>query len=211
MTLNTMIKAGLGGTFATLTMASLAIPATATTITFENLNINFFTGSQTEGDFTYEVVSGNFVAITSIIGNPASSLSPGFPVFPSPGDTIEFFLTDGGLFTFDSFDFASLIPSTSSTVNFFGEVNSVDTESLLGINSGSTTFQTQDPGFASAIDRLRIEVVSGGSASLLLDNLELTPAATESVPEPSVTVGLLGLVGGLAVRSLSKKRNSGVK
>ncbi|MGB5770868.1 MAG: hypothetical protein WBM32_13525 [Crocosphaera sp.] len=67
---------------------------------------------------------------------------------------------------------------------------SIDTESLLGINSSSTTFQTQDPGFASAIDRLRIEVVSSSGVPLLLDNLELTPAATESVPEPSVTLGL---------------------
>ena len=106
MTSNLLIKAGLRTTFATLTVASLAIPASATTITFENLDIDPFTGSQVEGDFTYQVVSGSASAITSGVGNPASSLTLGVGA-PNVGDTIEFFLTDGGLFTFDSFDFAT--------------------------------------------------------------------------------------------------------
>ncbi len=204
-----MIKTALGSMIA-VAITSVVIPATATTITFENLDINPLTDSQTEGDFTYEVISGNVWVILPGNGNPASSLTPGFNSPPFAGDTIEFFLTDGGLFTFDSFDFASFITSTSNTVNFFGEVDSVDTESLLGINSNTTTFSTQDPGFGAAIDRLRIEVGFGGNNSLLLDNLEFTPVAIESVPEPSVTLGLLELVGGFAVRKLNKNRKSDV-
>lgn len=206
----TMIKTGLGSTIA-VAIASVAIPATATTITFENLNIDPFTGSQTEGDFTYEVISGNSWAISSLSGNPGSSLAPGIEDFPSAGNTIVVFLTDGGLFTFDSFDFASFDSRLSDTVNFFGEVNSVDTESLLGINSTTPTFSTQNLEFAAAIDRLRIEVASPGDTILFLDNLELTPVTvSESVPEPSVTLGLLALVGGFAVKKLNKNRKSDV-
>ncbi|MGK7930909.1 MAG: PEP-CTERM sorting domain-containing protein [Microcystaceae cyanobacterium] len=203
MTSNLLIKAGLRTTFATLTVASLAIPASATTITFENLDINPFTGPQVEGDFTYRVVSGSTSVIDSTRGNPASSLTLGLTQAPSVGDTIEFFLTDGGLFTFDSFDFASA-GTASDTYNFFGEVNSTDTEQLLGINSNSLTFQTNStPGFSAPIDVLRVEVgaATSSNAPLLLDNLVLTPADTESVPEPTSLIGLL-LFGasGLALR-----------
>jgi hypothetical protein len=45
------------------------------------------------------------------------------------GDEIDFFLTGGGLFTFDSFDFAAFAHTTTpDTLNFIGEVNGETTQ-----------------------------------------------------------------------------------
>src|SRR5262249_17570969 len=79
--------------------------ARADTITFGTTEVFPITGSPTEGAFTYTVVSGGAWTIVGDDGNPPASLTTGLGT-PSPGDEIDFFLTGGGLFTFDSFDFS---------------------------------------------------------------------------------------------------------
>jgi hypothetical protein len=171
-----------------------ALPGTgrADIITFDNLNINPLTGSHTEGAFTYTVVSGSAWDIVNSLGNPASALTTGFFAVPNVGDEIDFFLTGGGLFTFDSFDFASTSDgSQSDSVNLFGEVGGVQTQQLLDISSTSGTWQTNMPGFSAPIDTLRLVIASAGDTDLALDNFVLTPAPS-AVPEPA-SLTLLGL------------------
>src|SRR5262245_46222712 len=81
--------------------------AKADTITFGTQSVVPLTGSHTEGAFTYDVVSGGQWGLLSGVGNPPASLSTGATNSPSPGDRIDFFRTGGGLFTFDSFDWAT--------------------------------------------------------------------------------------------------------
>jgi hypothetical protein len=191
---------------ATLMMAALALlfggvgQAKADTITFGNLNSNPLTGSHTEGAFTYQVVSGSQWAVVNNKGNPASALTEGVSVVPNVGDTINFFLTGGGKFTFDSFDFASFVTAGSQgdTLNFIGQVGGVKTQQLLGIGSFSTTFQTKSPGFSAPIDTLSLVIASVGNHSIVIDNLVLTPT-TIATPEPAsltlLGVGAVGLLG----------------
>jgi hypothetical protein len=149
------------------------VAASASTVTFGTPNelSTVIDKPQIEGDIIYQVVSG-FWAKTGPLGNPPAGLRT---AFPSPGDVIEFFTISGVPFTFDSFDFASFANQQSDKVNFIGEFNSVDTQQLLNFSTSNANFSTQNPGFSAPIDKLRIEVVSGDRAALLLDNLVFTP------------------------------------
>ncbi len=178
-------------------IALICTNAHADVITFDALNLNPLVGSQTEGAFTYQVISGVNWRIDNTNGNPGSALSTGFPGLPGTGDRVDFFLTGGGLFTFDSVDFASAFNSPASdTVHFFGEVGGMITQQLLAVVSNSTTFQTAVSGFSAPIDRLRVQVNAVGISPLQLDNFVFTPVA--AVPEPSSIamfgVGAVGLV-----------------
>jgi hypothetical protein len=175
-------------------------------ITFDSLNIVPFTGSETEGAFTYKVISGSQWGISNLAGNPASCLSTGPNAPPSPGDEIDFFLTGGGLFTFDSIDFRGFQNgSQSDTVNLIGEVGGVQTQELANFSSTSNTWQTKLPGFSAPIDTLRIIIASAGETDLELDNLVFTPTTT-AVPEPA-SLTLLGLgVASLAGYAWRRRR-----
>jgi hypothetical protein len=204
--LSTMIKLGLTTVVSTLTMVSVVAAASASTVTFGpatgfSTTIN---EPQVEGDIIYQVVSG-MGFITGSFGNPPASL---ITAFPSPDDVIEFFTISGVPFTFDSFDFASFANQQSDRINFIGEFNSVDTQRLLNFSTSNANFSTQNPNFSAPIDKLRIEVVSGDRAALLLDNLVLTPITEPStIPEPSTIFGI-ALVGfGALSRILQRSRS----
>ena len=172
ITLSTMIKLGLTTVVSTLTMVSVVVAASASTVTFGTTNGSSpIDQPQIEGDITYQVVSGMWFK-SDPLGNPPASL---ITAFPTPDDVIEFSTISGVPFTFDSFDFASFANQQSDKVNFIGEFNSVDTQQLLNFSTSNANFSTQNPGFSAPIDKLRIEVVSGDRAALLLDNLVLTP------------------------------------
>lgn len=184
--------------------------ARADVVTFDALEVNPFTGSQTEGAFTYQVLQGSEWRIDSFSGNPASSLSTGFPNTPGTGDEVAFILTGGGLFTFDSVDFG-LRPSDngaqSDVIDLIGEVGGSTTQQLLGVSTTSSTFQTALSGFTAPIDRLIVRISSVESQPLELDNFVFTPVEASAVPEPA-SLTLLGIgIAGLAVcKCRSRKR-----
>jgi hypothetical protein len=182
-------------------LAGFTLTAHAGPITFENLQAIPFTGSQSQGSFTYQVVSGTAWGLDHSVGHPPSALTTSSNGASQVGDEVDFFRTAGSVFTFSSFDFAAVTNASSDTVNFIGERNGVPIEHLLGVGASSSTFQTMLSGFSQPIDLLRVQIASIGSTRLALDNPDLTPVALpgggDAVPEPS-TLALFGL-GGLAL------------
>lgn len=171
-----------------------------------------FIGSQTEDGFTYTVTSGLNFTINAQKGNPASSLGVGFVTIDGPqsnpvvtGGQIEFTRTGGGLFTFDSFQLANQLFGISRGISWTGQVNGVDTQSLTGVSTNSSTFSTQNVNFSGAIDKLILTFTDLNEEGLFLDNLQFTPAQEPpaTTPEP---VTILGLVTVGALGALSRKR-----
>jgi hypothetical protein len=167
-----MIKLGLTTVVSTLSMVSVVVAASASTVTFgSTFGNSSIDQPQIEGDIIYQVVSGVWFKAGQL-GNPPASL---VTFLPTPGNVLEFSTISGVPFTFDSFDFASFANQQSDKVNFIGEFNSVDTQQLLNFSTSNANFSTQNPGFSAPIDKLRIELVSGDLAALILDNLVFTP------------------------------------
>ncbi|MFN7922570.1 MAG: hypothetical protein U0Q16_20875 [Bryobacteraceae bacterium] len=117
----------------------------------------------TESGFSVQTVVGNSWRITSTTGNPVASLSTG-NIAPTVGNRVDIFLTGGGLFAFNKFQFRAA--AGDDAVDLIGEVNSVVTQQLLGVGNGSTSFQTGLSGFPAPVDRLRIVVASVGRTAL---------------------------------------------
>jgi hypothetical protein len=180
-------------------VAILAAPATAgaAIVDFGIYSDNAFDPGETysEDGFTFTVVSGVEWGIQTNGGNPPSSLHAGNGGAIGVGDTISITQDGGGLFTFDSFDYASFSFNQSDDVTFIGLVNGVQAQSLANLFSSTTTWATLNSVFGAPIDELRIVGSSQHTATLMLDNFVLTPS---QVPEPS-TLLLLGVGAGAAV------------
>lgn len=179
--------------------------ANASLLTFEHLIIDRLdlAGVQTEGDFSYLAVGFGWEVIDfpgwrPPIGNPPSALSTfgSGPISESPleGDYVDIFLTEGGLFSFNSVDFRTALTGqygNSDDVTIFGLLNGIEVDSLDLFDS-SLLFLTVDSGFTNPIDTLRVQIaLHGHSDAMVLDNFNLTPSRA---PLPaSVQLVMLGL------------------
>ena len=161
-------------------------------------NFGLLIGSQTEDGFTYTVTSGLNFTLLDGAGNPPSYLGVGFVTIDSPqsnpvvtGGQIEFTRTGGGLFTFDSFQLANQLFGISRGISWTGQVNGVDTQSLTGVSTNSSTFSTQNVNFSGAIDKLILTFTDLNEEGLFLDNLQFTPAQEPpaTTPEPGTIFG----------------------
>jgi hypothetical protein len=212
MTLTKLIKNPIQGGIALIGLSfavagAISQPANATTITFDPIAGNVLglplNAPFVEGDFTYQAINNTGGDFSSVgFGNPLPALST---FEASNGDTvaIEFFLTGGGLFTFDSFEsiFSGQVGGTSDAWSFFGEVGGTPTQ-LFSHDTSSTSYITTIPTFTAPIDKLIIQfALSNEQGPLIVDNLVLTPAA--ATPEPAT---ILGLVTVGALGALSRKR-----
>jgi hypothetical protein len=168
-------------------------------------------GPQVEGSFTYEAIVGEGWEIVDNYSNPGYSLKTRWNrENPVVGDTVEFVRTDGGWFTFDSVDFATVLSSNSDQVLFSGFLGStiVGTLALDFSTSSPSAYQTVLSGFSDAIDRLTLEVTfhmnEAGGNGASIDNVVLTP----TVPEPStVSLWLLACVSTVGFGWYRKRKN----
>ena len=192
---------------ATVVLASLflSLSARAGVITFAGANGTILPGNpQTEGDYTYEALSGGLFRSDSR-GNPAPGLEGRSDL---DGGLASFKRTDDGLFTFDQVDIAQ---------SGFGEARAVVFEGFLGgVSQGSDSLQTaigtnffltrSSVNLAGlAIDELQVELDGQltPNAWEAMDNLVLSA----SVPEPSSLVLNIICLGILGFLRRSKLRN----
>ena len=180
--------------FLLVVLALAPTSAMAFTITFDSLNESP-AGQHTEGLFTYDRVSGTAWEY-STVGNPGSSLITGIAL-PNIGDTFEFFLTGGGVFSLSSFDYAAGGFAQGDTVSFIESTGGIET-TLCSITSTSPIFTTNSScGIGSSMDHLLIRVTNASDVWLHFDNISLNGEGIPA-PEPAsmflLGAGLFGVV-----------------
>lgn len=173
-------------------------------ITFAGPNGEIGIGSpQTEGDFTYEAISGTLWR-SDARGNPAPSLEGRSG---AGGGVASFIRFDGGLFTFDQVDIAQTGFGATAIVfeGFLGGA-SQGMDSLITA-PGTQFFESRSSVnlAGKAIDQLRVTLDATLTAWESIDNLTLSSA---SVPEPSsmVVLGICFGVGGFLRRPKERNR-----
>ena len=97
---------GLAGRFTALAAmvvvaSALALPALASTITFETANVGLFTGPVTESGFTYSKLSGVLLVNPLLVGNPGKDAEGTI----SGGGVLKIVSAAGGNFNFNALDF----------------------------------------------------------------------------------------------------------
>lgn len=180
-----------------LLLTLCASSASANLITFEDLSIDRLdlAGVQTEGEFSY-VATGIGWEVVSSRGNPPSMLATFWNDEDSAtNDFVEIFMNNGGLFYFNSFDFATPTDrdrAPADDVRFIGYVGGVEIDRFR-IDVDTVVFRPRDPRFEMPIDLLRVQVARKyGFAGTFLDNLSVTPEV--SVPGSGLLLGV-GLLG----------------
>ena len=182
----------------------MASSAHSVTLGFDGLAQSFSSGTFLEAGLTKTHVSGGAFGNDGA-GNPGDALWVGCANAPSIGDTLSISLDGGGLFSFVGFDFRSNTSIQSDPIDFLGRVSGGQTEVYANVSSTSPTFiDDVDPLFGAAIDELLVVVSGAGTASLLIDNLELVPTA---IPLPMTGVLLLNGLAVLAPLARRRRRD----
>lgn len=189
--------------------ALFAVPASATTITFNTAPSGpGFTGPVTENGFTYQQISGSLYANT--IGNPGGDIEA---QAGTSGGAFVIYRQDGGKFVFNSIDFAAFEPGVpqdqalslvgvAADGTLFQEYYTLNTT-----NVDSPTYDNWTKEFATlgGLAGIELKSLAIGLYSLAgdipcygaVDNLDLTPPSNNppGVPEPAtlalVAAGLM--------------------
>ena len=180
--------------------------ARADLITFGTSDIDRLdlAGTQTEGAFNYTAF-GDGWELQTVFGNPPAALVTYFNDEGSTaGNSVFFSRNNGGLFSFTSVDFRTILDNTSDTIEFTGVRNGIVT-GTLAVSFSTTSFQTLLSNFSDPIDTLVIQVIGEGTNAAVFDNLVLNPVA---IPEPTACLVLGGLAALLAGTSRQRKRFS---
>lgn len=169
-----------------------AIPAAATTITFDGVSQGPLT-TYSQGGFTVARTAGDINAGYGS-GNPAPSL------FGFGSGTFQ--VTTTGLFTFAGFDGGSgALSRETQMFGIVGYLNNVAQFTTTYIRTGANGFQTFPGSPTFQIDRLVFDLSATNNTSYNVDNIVVNPAAP-AVPEPATWgMMILGLGGiGFAMR-----------
>jgi hypothetical protein len=134
------------------------------------------------------------------------------------GALVDIFLTGGGLFTFNSFQIASICNGDCSPAIVGGpDVQSVD---FIGLKASATqytladqftttffSFSTRNSGVGSGvqIDTLRLRINRAGTGRQILDNINLTPIPRVSEPSALLLLGSALASLGVGLSRLKKK------
>jgi PEP-CTERM motif len=208
-----------GSVAATILVASVpALPAVASTITFDTASLGAFTGPITEDGFTYSTLSGGL--FVNQFGNPGKDLEGLSTV---GGGVVKIVSATGGDFTFNAldfsaFDFSGTGSQTLKVQGFLaGSSVGVDQYTLANTNVFNPEYSnwtTEDSSVlgGKSISELDITLNASvaGSGSLFgenIDNVVLTP---DAVPEPSsLTILAMAVVGASLVRLRQRGRLRG--
>jgi hypothetical protein len=217
------VLAGLAQRYAAaaamLTASVLALPAVASTITFETAPFGAgFTGPVTENGFTYSRLSGGL--FINSLGNPGQDAEGAEGV---GGGVLKIVSATGGDFNFNGLDFSAFdfsgTGSQTLTVQGFlaGSSVGVDQYTLANTNVFNPNYSNWTTEVSSvlagkSISELDITLNASvaGSGSLFgenIDNVVLTP---DAVPEPSsLTIVAVAVVGASFIRLRQRRRLRG--
>ena len=205
---------------AMLTASVLALPAVASTITFETANLGAFTGPITEDGFTYSKLSGGL--FVNQFGNPGKDLEGASTV----GDGgLKIVSATGGDFNFNSLDFSAfdLSGTGSQTLRVEGLLggSSIGTDQYTLANTkvfnpkySNWTTEVSSVLAGKSISELDITLnaSAAGSGSLFSDNIDnvvLTPDAA-AIPEPSsLAIVAVAVAGASFIRLRQRRRLRG--
>ncbi|MBW8831157.1 MAG: PEP-CTERM sorting domain-containing protein [Burkholderiales bacterium] len=175
--------------------------ALASTITFDGLpgiTADPF-NSYSESGFTVAATFGNWKEGHSS-GAPLPSLYV-HDLHSSPFGALQ--VTNGGLFTFDSFDLSAFMSAVGYEIK--GWLGTTSVFDVASSQAAGTAFTTVSGGSSLAIDRLTIDISSGGPGEFNVDNIRVS--AVSAVPEPS-TYGLMMLGFGF-IGAITRRRQRG--
>jgi hypothetical protein len=219
------VLAGLAQRYAAaaamLTASVLALPAVASTITFETAPFGAaFTGPVTENGFTYSRLSGGL--FINSFGNPGQDAEGAEGV---GGGVLKIVSATGGDFNFNgldfsAFDFSGTGSQTLKVQGFLaGSSVGADQYTLANTNVFNPKYSNWTTEVSSvlagkSISELDITLNANvaGSGSLSgenIDNVVLTPDAA-AVPEPSsLTIVAAAVMGASFIRLRKRRRSRG--
>ena len=176
---------------AALGLSAIVTDVSAAVISFDAAEDGDFALGETysENGYTIEVVQGEHFGFV----DGALYFGPGDGFAPYE-NIVSFKRDDGGLFSFNSLDFASMTDGTDSElVHLQALIDGEVVETYYNIFSTTNVFETLDPSFRNFIDELRIVSIDGGRhAAIIFDNIDVS-----EVPLPAAVWMFLAGLGGL--------------